>query len=90
MIFYIESNLTLLEGKREHAKEAKTPAHFIKLICIVIYDDTRSEMAVATFVTGKHLLTAAGFLFDKHYDAKHIDQEGRVFTNKLLIGTNFK
>ena len=89
MIFYIESNLTLLEGKGENAKEDKTPAHFIRLICIVIYDYTGSERAVATFVTGKHLLTAAGFLFDDDYHAEHKDPEGKVFAEKLLIGTKF-
>ena len=89
MLFYIESNLTLLEGKLARAKIATTPANFIKLITSVIYKPYRSERVTATFVTEKHLLTAAGFLFDNDYDKQDIDKSKRIKPAALAIGTSF-
>ena len=90
MLFYIESNLTLLEGKVKYAKEAKTPANFIKLICIVIFDPFGFERATATFVTGKNLLTTAEFLFDDDYRNRRVYSDGEEYSLNLSIRTSFR
>ena len=88
MLFYIESNLTSLEGKLKYANSAITPENFIKLISSVIYIRSHSERATATFVAGKYLLTAAGFLFFGHYNKEDIDISGRILPDILGTGTN--
>ena len=89
MIFYIESNLTLLEGKLENAKDAKNWVNFVELICIVIYTSSGTEVATATFVTGKHLLTTAEFLFDNRYYERDVTWDKRVSSSRLSIGTSY-
>ena len=90
MLFHIESNLTLLEGKLRNAAEAKTPENFIKLISTVIYSTTGSAIATATFVKGKFLLTGTEFLFYDKFKNKEKDNSGRILPNHLQIGPSFQ
>ena len=72
-----------------NADTVTTQKNFIKLISSVIYKRYGSEKATATFVTGKHLLTIAHFLYDKNYYHEDLDSFRRVSARKLLICTSF-
>ena len=89
MLFDTDSNLTLLAGKLSKANEAETPENFIKLISAVIYKPVSTVKATATFVTGKYLLTAAGFLYDTKYKKTEKEDSGKILSMYLAIRTSF-
>ena len=81
---------SLKGGIDKNAVAALSPKKFISLISSVIYSTTGSDIATATFVSGKYLLTGAEFLFFDDFRSKEKEKSGRILPNYLAIGTSFQ